>query len=246
MLGMIMRTRALARLAVLGLTIGLAALAALALWSTASTARITAQVRRDDRVAAQWSQIILHISFEDEQLADYLKAGRDGERQPLVSAIGSAEPNLRWLETQAGPAEAAAASTMRDSYQAYTDSLRQLIEAGKKGDWEMVGDVAEQANLGAASMRKVSVSNVVRKGLEMNAYLEQVDKNNHQLRLAGGVVCSVDFLLLTLCGLILLSHQRRIERQAVESKHQSLHDSLTGIPNRLLMHDRLGQALSAA
>jgi diguanylate cyclase (GGDEF)-like protein len=243
---MIMRTRALARLAVLGLTIGLAALAALALWSTASTAQITAQVRRDDHVAAQWSQIILHVSFEDEQLADYLKAGRDGTREPLISAVGSAEPNLRWLETQAGPAEAAAASTMRDSYQAYTDSLRQLLEAGKKGDWDEVRNVAAQANLGAASMRKVSVSNVVRKGLEMNAYLELVDQKNHQLRLAGGVVCAVDFLLLTLCGLILLSHQRRIERQAVESKHQSLHDSLTGIPNRLLMHDRLEQALRAA
>jgi diguanylate cyclase (GGDEF)-like protein len=246
MLGMIMRTRALARIAVVGLTIGLAALAALALFSTASTAQITAQVRSDDNVAAQWSQLILHVSFEDEQLADYLKAGSGGEQQPLISAVGSAEPNLRWLETKAGPAEAAAASTMRDSYQAYTDSLRQLIDAGKKGDWVEVSNLADEANLGAASMRKVSVSNVVRKGLEMNAYLEVVDQKNHQLRLAGGVVCAVDFLLLTLCALILLGHQRRIERQAVESRHQALHDGLTGIPNRILMNDRLEQALRAA
>jgi len=52
--------------------------------------------------------------------------------------------------------------------------------------------------------------------------------------------------LLVGCWLLLLSYQRRTERQAAVNQHQALHDALTGLPNRALLGDRIGQAIRQA
>src|SRR5436309_873736 len=127
----------MARLAVVGLTIGLVALAALALFSTGSTARATTWVREVGQISDHWGQVFLNVNVES-------------------------------------------------------------------------------------------------------------DAHNKSLQLTATVIFAIDFLLLAVCGFVLLSHQRRIERQAQESRHQALHDGLTGIANRVLLVDRIEQALRAA
>ena len=40
--------------------------------------------------------------------------------------------------------------------------------------------------------------------------------------------------------------EEQIRRQAEVNRHQAVHDALTGLPNRVLFHDRVGQAVLAA
>ena len=236
----------MARAAVAGLTVGMAALAGLALWGTAGTASATNEIRKIDVVSSHWAQVSMLVDVEHDALEDYLRAGSEIGRQPLIAALGSAGPSLTWLQTAAGPEEAHRAVSVARTYQAYTQTLQELVAAGNRGDRARVQLFAEQAGLSASSLRKQCLTNTERKRQELNTYIAMVDQHNQRLRLAAEIIGVVDFLLLALCALALLNHQRRTERQAVESRHQALHDSLTGVANRTLLADRMERALATA
>jgi diguanylate cyclase (GGDEF)-like protein len=65
------------------------------------------------------------------------------------------------------------------------------------------------------------------------------------LPIAGALGLALILLFATLVPM-LRRVTRRLGRQMAEIEHQALHDSLTGLPNRLLFHDRVEQALREA
>jgi diguanylate cyclase (GGDEF)-like protein len=229
-----------------GLAVGLAALAALTIGGTVSTQRATAQVRAFTQVTNRWGQVFVGISEEDEALHKYLATGTDLDHAALAAAIGTAEPDLTWLATHGGNEEAFQVSQLRYDYLPYTKTLRAVLDAGRWHDQTAIDANVQPAALGFASLRRQAMANVERNQRELNAYLAGVDLRNRTLRTIALVVFAADLATFALCAAMLLGYQRRIERQAISSHHQAMHDSLTGLANRALFRDRADQALRVA
>ncbi|WP_430789607.1 putative bifunctional diguanylate cyclase/phosphodiesterase [Actinoplanes sp. G11-F43] len=243
MIAKFVRSSAVARAAVIGLAIGVFALASLAAVSIATNARTTTEIRHNSQISDRWSSLDLHISVETEALNDFMVAKKFG-KDVLDSAMRSAEPDLAWQIRNGDPADVQNALLVADSYGAFTQTLTELRRTGT--DRVRTENLAGQAALGASMVRKSANANISRHRLAMDQYLAEADRFNQKLTLAAAVVCGIDFLLLVLCATVLLTHQRRIEGQAVESRYRALHDELTGLANRALLGDAITRTLWAA
>jgi diguanylate cyclase (GGDEF)-like protein len=242
----LVRSKAMARAAVVGLSLGVTALAGLAGYSISGNAKTTSHVRQASVQSDQWSMLTLNVSTEYEMLTDYLRAQSDVGRQPLLSAIGSASSNLTWLEANGDESDKLEAADIADSYDSYTESLRELVKADEAGDKEAVDALAQQAGLAASTLRKAGTAQTARKRMEQDQYLTKVDADNQELLVFAGVIVGFDVLLLVMCALVIIGHQRRIERQSKENQYRAGHDGLTGLANRSLLNERVERTLKEA
>ena len=229
-----------------GLALGLAALAALTVGGAISTQEATAKVRAFSKVTNHWGLVFVQISEEDAALRKYLDTGTSLDHTALSLATGAAEPPLTWLAEHGGSEEAFQVSLLRNDYLRYTNTLRAILDAGRQHDQAAIDANVQPASLGFATLRRQVVANVERNQRDLSAYLADVDLRNRTLKSFAVGVFGADLATFALCSAILIGYQRRIERQALTSRHQALHDSLTGLANRTLFRDRADQAVKLA
>ncbi|WP_344648370.1 diguanylate cyclase domain-containing protein [Cryptosporangium japonicum] len=239
-----MRRRGVARGAVTALAIGLSLLGGLAVFSTRSSAGAMARIADTQEHSRQWGDVYLKISIEYEQLIDFVRSKTEVGKQPLISSIGSAEANLRWLVANGDTADAAEARSLQNTYGGYSYTLRALVDADQRGDRAEVLLDAEQAALSASALRKQASVNVARNSLEIGAVLRDAQRTNRRMLVAVGAISAIDLVLVAFSTLVLLAYQRGAERLAAESRHRATHDSLTGTANRSLLHEHIDACLA--
>ncbi|WP_157437373.1 GGDEF domain-containing protein [Actinoplanes subtropicus] len=238
--------RGVRRIAMGGLAVGLAALAAITIGGTLSTRRATDQVRASNRVSSAWESVFVQVSTEDEALHAYLATGAEFDRLGLRAAIGAAQERLTWIARTGGSDAAFQVAQIQHYYQQYETTLRAVVTAGQQGRQADVEANIQPAALEFAQLRRMSVASVERERRELEAYLAVVDRRNRALQSLAAGVFALDLMTFVLSSAILIAYQRRVERQAETNHHQAMHDSLTGMANRALFRDRAEQALHLA
>ncbi|MFC7528502.1 diguanylate cyclase domain-containing protein [Actinoplanes sp. GCM10030250] len=240
------RRKVAARGAVVGLSLGVVALAGLAVFSTSGNAETTRHVRQVAEQSDQWAELNLNVSMGSDALADYQRGSSAAGRIPLESAIGSANGNLAWLANYGDLTDVEQAAEATSIYAGYARTIRDLAAADDIGDREKVEVLAQQASLATSTLRKAAINQVSRKRLDMDRYLADVEQRNERLLMAAAIILCVDLVLLAVCATVLLGYQRRVESEASEHQRRALHDSLTGLANRTMLGARIEEAMADA
>src|SRR2546423_2052185 len=246
MLARALRTRAVARLAVAALSLGLFALAGLALWSTDRTARDTARLGELNEIANQWGALFETLNVQDASVDDYVRAGDEVGRRPLESAIGLGSRELDWLRAHSEPDRRVEVTLVAEAHGSYTTMLAQLVALGQRGDQAGVLRRAKAASLMADTLRKQLSANIASRRLEIAAYLQNAKRFKNRLKVAAGGGFSIDVVLLLLCAAVLLSHQRRGERPAGRGGRPAPHPPPPRLAHPAPLSERVHHAARAA
>jgi len=243
MLFSILQSRAVARVAVAVLSVGVFVLTGLALWSTSSTERTTARVTEANVLGDVWGQLFDHVNLEEDMMHAYVGTRDESQRASFVQTIGGAEPILATLQRIGDANDRAMAQRAADAYASYTDALKDVLAAGPAANLEMP---QQRGRFAAAAMRQLVSASLSSERQEMRAFSRRVNAESERVRVATTVAFAVCLALLGLCLAVLLGYQRRVERQAASHRHDSLHDALTKLPNRTLFGLRTDAAMRAA
>ena len=243
MLFSILQSRAVARVAVAVLSLGVFVLTGLALWSTSSTERTTARVTEANVLGDVWGQLFDHVNLEEDMMHAYVGTRDESQRSSFVQTIGGAEPILATLQSLGDANDRAMAQRAADAYASYTDALKDVLAAGPAANLEMP---QQRGRFAAAAMRQLVSASLSSERQEMRAFSRRVNAESERVRVATTVAFAVCLALLGLCLAVLLGYQRRVERQAASHRHDSLHDALTKLPNRTLFGIRTDAAMRAA
>ncbi|MBT8228349.1 MAG: bifunctional diguanylate cyclase/phosphodiesterase [Dactylosporangium sp.] len=233
------------RIALGGLALGLIALGGLTIWATIKTHTSTARVEAFNEINAQWNTVFVRLGAEDVALREFLTTnGSEYGRDPLIMTMGSAEPNLLWLEKHGGLVEADHVRMLRLEYKKYTDVVQAILDtAENRGDLSIYEELAA---LDLSQLRDQVVANVERKQRELALYLTEVEQRNASLGLMAIGIVVVDLSFCAMSTAILAMYQRLTERAVATSRHQALHDPLTGLANRHLLAEHTARAVGEA
>jgi diguanylate cyclase (GGDEF)-like protein len=232
-----LRSRTASRVALSGIAGVLLVLTGFALWAASTTNQAALHAADLTHLNDAYQQARLAVTAGELLEHKYrLEPGPD-VRARFERAARSLDAAVEFLLRHGDAADRQPVRTLTADHRRYVQAVQQEFAAVDAGDQRRVAAIAAEET--GPLFDKIAAQVEFGALHEREETLEGLAALRRHVVVATPIIFGTGLGLLILFCVVLLGYQRRTERQA-------LHDGLTGLPNRILLHDRTGQAIRQA